>query len=122
MAEGLVSGDLRIDSVERDGLLVIEWRGRSTDRVPAQTIGPYVRPLFDIAREKSLGIEMRFHALEHFNSSTITAVVQLIQDARAKNLRLALVYDAASKSQRLSFDALRVFANDDLLTLRATTS
>jgi hypothetical protein len=116
----LVSGDLRIDCAKRSDQLVLEWRGRSTDRSPAQTVGPYVRALFDGAVERKLGVEMDFRALTHFNSSTITAIIQLIQDARAKNVPLTLVYDASSKTQKLSFEALRVFAQDGVLALRPT--
>ena len=45
------------------------------------------------------------------------AVIRLIQDARARAIKLVIVYNAQLKWQKLSFDALRVFANDDLLEL-----
>ena len=62
-----------------------------------------------------------FTKLEHFNSSTITSIIQLIQECRAKGVKLVIVFDAAVKWQKLSFDALRVFAKPDgLLELRPT--
>ena len=73
----------------------------------------------DRATALGAAMEMRFHALEHFNSSTITAVIELIQEARARNVRLVIAYDGAVKWQRLSFDAMRVFNRGDaLLELR----
>jgi hypothetical protein len=68
---------------------------------------------------RKLPIELHFEKLEHFNSSTITSIIQLIQDSRARGVKLVLVYDEALKWQKLSFDALRVFARDDLLELRS---
>ena len=62
---------------------------------------------------------MSFAALEHFNSSTVTSVIQLIQEARHRAIRLEVVYDPSRKWQRLSFDALRIFDKaDGLFALR----
>jgi hypothetical protein len=72
-----------------------------------------------VAGARNLPIELHFEQLEHFNSSTITSLIQLIQDSRARSIKLILVYDQALKWQRLSFDALRVFVKDDLLELRS---
>ena len=70
--------------------------------------------------EKKGSIEMHFEKIEHFNSSTITALIRLIQFCRKSNIKLAMVYDQSLKWQRLSFDALRVFEkNDDLFHLRS---
>jgi hypothetical protein len=46
-------------------------------------------------------------------------IIQLIQDARARGVRLVMSYDQALKWQKMSFDALRVFARDDLFQLRS---
>ena len=43
-------------------------------------------------------------------------------NARQRNVRLVLVYNPQLKWQKLSFDALRVFAKDDLLELRSLSS
>jgi hypothetical protein len=114
----LVSGDLRIECSKSAGTLVLDWRGRSNDRTPAVTLAPYFRGIYDSAVVENLMVEMHFEHLEHFNSSTITALIQLIQEARTRQLKLALVYKAALKWQKLSFEMLRIFAKDELLTLR----
>jgi len=116
--ENLVAGDLRIDCSQADSAVVLEWRGRSNDRNPAQTVNPYIRSVYDVAAAQKVRVEMRFDQLEHFNSSTITALIQMIQEARTRQLKLALVYKGSLKWQKLSFDALRVFAKDELLTLQ----
>lgn len=119
--QSLSVGDLRIEAVVDDVAHVarLSWGGKSNSRHPGEVLAPYFREVLAQARAHELSVELRFERLEHFNSSTITAIIQLIQDARARGVRLVLVYDQALKWQKLSFDALRVFAKDDLLELRA---
>ena len=59
--------------------------------------------------DKHASIEMHFEKLDHFNSSTIAAVIRFIQDARQRGVKLIIVYNQALKWQKLSFDAMRVF-------------
>ncbi len=118
--ENLVAGDLMID-VEQDqpGVLRLVWRGKSNARNPLQVLQPFFAPVIAHAAETKKGLELQFQRLEHFNSSTITSIIQVIQECRAKGIRLAIVFDATVKWQKLSFDALRVFAKPDgLLELR----
>ena len=93
-------------------------RGKSNNRHPGEVLAPYFREVLATAGTRNVPIELHFEKLEHFNSSTIGAIIQLIQDARARSIKLILVYDQALKWQKLSFEALRVFAKDDLLELR----
>ncbi|HVH48018.1 MAG TPA: hypothetical protein VM925_37045 [Labilithrix sp.] len=113
--ERLVSGDLTIDPQPspEDGTIVLEWRGRSTDRQPARAIVPYVTPCLERALHLKVPVRMHFERLEHMNSSTITAIIQIIQEARARGTRLVLVYSADKRWQKLGFEALRVFVKDD---------
>ena len=115
--ENLSSDDLTIEvmgSANEDPAapLVLVWRGKSDDRYPGKVL--------EAAGERRCAVEMHFEKLDHFNSSTIAAVIRFIQDARVRGVRLVLVYNQQLKWQKLSFDALRVFAKDDLLELRAT--
>lgn len=97
----------------------IRWTGRSTARNPSQVLKPYFTALNEQAQSDGFGVEMDFRALEHFNSSTISALIQFLQDSRTRKVPLTLVYDAGVKWQRLSFEALRVFVKPDgLFTLR----
>lgn len=119
--ESLKTADLTIEvePVAEPHSLRLVWRGRSADRYPGRVLGPFFTAVLDECAATGASVEMRFHALEHFNSSTITSVIEFIQDSRARNVRLVLAYDGAIKWQRLSFDALRVFnKGDGLLELR----
>ncbi|HET7504918.1 MAG TPA: hypothetical protein VFK02_28035 [Kofleriaceae bacterium] len=119
--QSLIVGDLRIEATETTVGPAVQllWRGKSNHRHPGEVLAPYFREMLAIAKVRNLPLELHFEKLEHFNSSTITSLIQLIQDARTRAVKLILIYDQALKWQKLSFDALRVFARDDLLELRA---
>jgi hypothetical protein len=99
----------------------LTWKGRSGARTPSELLVPYFRNLLDAAAQRGkVAVEMHFEGLEHFNSSTVAALIHLIQEARGRQVPLVFVYDQALKWQKLSFDALRVFAKSDgLLRLRS---
>jgi hypothetical protein len=118
--QSLIVGDLRIEALEDAASAPVRllWRGKSNNRHPGDALAPYFRQVLAAADTRRVPLELHFEKLEHFNSSTITSIIQLIQDSRARAVKLILVYDQALKWQKLSFDALRVFAKDDLLELR----
>jgi hypothetical protein len=119
--QSLIVGDLRIEAME-DGVypaVQLLWKGKSNHRYPGDVLAPYFRDVLALASTRRVAIELHFEKLEHFNSSTISSIIQLIQDSRGRSVKLILVYDHSLKWQKLSFDALRVFARDDLLELRA---
>jgi len=116
----LKSGDLTIEvAVSPDGVYSCTWRGKSNERNPPEILKPWFEQLLAAVGERKGSIEMHFEKIDHFNSSTITALIKLIQTCRKATVKLAMVYDQSLKWQRLSFDALRVFEkNDDLFQLR----
>ena len=116
--DNLASGDLTIEINESGSPIKLTWKGKSNERQPNKTILPFMAAVFGLASEKGVAVEMHFENLEHFNSATITTLIQIIQEARAKSVKLALVYDQGLKWQKLSFDALRVFAKDQSLEIR----
>jgi hypothetical protein len=120
--ENLTADDLTIEATEAEAPapLTLVWKGKSDDRYPGKVLGPYFTRVLARAEERKSPVEMRFEKLDHFNSSTIAAVIRFIQDARQRGVKLVLVYNQQLKWQKLSFDALRVFAKDDLLELRPT--
>src|SRR5581483_10716118 len=99
--ENLISGDLKIELTAADppAPITMVWRGKSNDRTPSKILGPYFAAILASAIERRVPVELHFERIDHFNSSTITAVIQLIQDARTANIKLVLVYDKALKWQ-----------------------
>ncbi len=118
--DDLVFGELTLAPEAAAGTLRVHWRGKSVDRQPGKTLDPWFEGVVEEAAREGHSIEMRFEAVEHFNSSTITSLISLVQRARAKQVKLAMVYDKNLKWQRLSFDALRVLGKGDgLLDIRS---
>ena len=120
--EYLVKGDLTIEvsQTSPSDAYCCFWRGKSNERNPPEILRPWFDALLAAASEGKVPVEMHFERIEHFNSSTINALIRLIQSARKASVRLVLVYDQNLKWQRLSFDALRVFdKNNDLFELRS---
>jgi hypothetical protein len=115
--ESLTAGDLTITAEDEGGAgpIRLRWTGSSTDRYPGRVLGPYFAAVLAEAAGRQAPVEMRFEKLEHFNSSTITCIIQVIQQARKQSVKLVIVFDQALKWQRLSFDALRVFSKGDAL-------
>jgi hypothetical protein len=117
--EKLAFGDLVIDvdaggdQAEGSAPIRLTWKGKSTDRHPAKVLTPYLSSALSFAESKKRPLELRFEKLDHFNSSTVATIIQLVQEARQKSVKLAFVFDPALKWQRLSFDALRVFVKAD---------
>ena len=110
-SEALQSGELTIEPTrDPDGTFVLVWRGRSTDRQPARVILPYVTLWLEKALHQKAPLRLEFSALEHMNSSTITAIVQIIREAASRQTPLTLSDDATKRWQMLGFEALRVFA------------
>jgi hypothetical protein len=89
------------------GTIRVLWSGKSNSRDPGRLLVPYFTRLLKEATATKSSVEMRFEKLEHFNSSTIAAVIQVINAARDQGVWLTLFYDPNLKWQALSFDALR---------------
>jgi hypothetical protein len=118
--ESLNAGDLNIGVEEQATTLLLTWLGKSSERQPGKFLEPFFDGVIEHADAKKIAIEMRFEKLEYFNSSTISSLIQMLQKARTRSVRLVIQYNAAIRWQKLSFDALRVFnKGDDLLELRA---
>jgi len=104
----LHADELTIELDERTpGTIGLAWTGRSASRSPGAVLHPWFDQLFSYAREKGALVELRFEKLEHFNSSTIAVLIQLINSAQERGLKLSVTYDAQLKWQSLSFDALK---------------
>jgi hypothetical protein len=118
--DSLYAGDLQIEVEQREGALLLHWIGMSGERQPEKFLRPYLKVAVDEALANGRTIELHFERIERFNSSTILCIIQMIQDARQRKARVDAIYDGTRKWQRLTFDALRIFAKPDgLFTLRA---
>ena len=100
--------------------LRLDWHGRSNDRHPGYALGPFLATTLASAAASGRAIELHFEALSYLNSSTIAAVVQLLNDARKRAVKVVIVYDDALRWQRVSIAPLRgLETSDHLLQIRS---
>jgi hypothetical protein len=117
--QNLVAGELSIEYDHAPPEAIrLHWRGKSNHRSPATVLDPYLTSALQTAENAKLPIEMHFETIEHLNSSTIAALLRLLEDARQRSVRVILVYNPARKWQRVSFEGLRVFTTDGNVELR----
>ena len=98
----------------------IAWVGRGSDARARAALVAWFERVLERASVDGTRVEMRFELLDHANSATITAILQMIQEARARRVPLAVVFDPANRWQRMAFEAMRVvIADSPLIELRS---
>lgn len=112
-----VSGTLKIERGRpAPNVIRLDWFGRSDARRPNEILQPYLATVLDEARDTRAAVEMHFEAMDFFNSSTVSVLVQFLQVARVHRIPLRYSYRAEVRWQKLCFEALRVFeALDELI-------
>jgi hypothetical protein len=111
--ETFTSHTLSLTVIDEPSGIGILWKGRSTSRDPAEFIIPILTKALDRATSLRCPLNLDFRNIEYFNSSTITPVVRLIEEAKRRGATLLIHYDKKLRWQELSFSALQVFHTGD---------
>lgn len=111
--ETFTSHALTLTVSDEADAVVVTWRGRSTAREPAEFLIPILTKALDRAAELKRPLNLDFRGIEYFNSSTITPVVRMIEEAKRRGNSLVITYDKKLRWQELSFSALQVFHTGD---------
>lgn len=90
----------------------VHWSGKSTARKPSDFIAPILRATLKQAELENKLVVLDFTRVEYMNSSTVTPVIRVLEEARRKQLTVEVVYAADLKWQELSFSALRIFCDE----------
>jgi hypothetical protein len=93
----------------------VYWRGKSNSRYPAKVLDPFLSELAVKAGRAGLPVDMHFETLEYCNSSTISAIIRFIRAAKENKLQIRMIYSERASWQKLSFESLGVFADDQLV-------
>jgi hypothetical protein len=105
------SGELRIEVLALSATKFrLDWKGRSASREPGVDLRPFLVDVLSEAHRLQASIEMHFEALEYFNSSTVSVLVDFVRTACTQKVPVSIIYSADIRWQRLSFDALQVFS------------
>ncbi len=111
--ETFTSHSLTLTVSEETTTVLVIWQGRSTAREPAEFLVPILNKALDRATELRRPLTLDFRAIEYFNSSTITPVVRMLEEAKRRGASLIINYDKKLRWQELSFSALQVFHTGD---------
>ena len=112
-SETFTSHALSLTVSEEPQTLLVLWKGRSTAREPAEFLIPILTRALDRAAELKRPLTLDFRNIEYFNSSTITPVVRIIEEAKRRGNSMVIIYDKKLRWQELSFSALQVFHTGD---------
>lgn len=101
--------ELTITVTEKETTIEVLWLGRSTAREPKLFIQPILSEIIALANKLQKSINMDFRKLEYMNSSTITPILRMLEDAAHANSVFAITYDSSLRWQELNFSALEIF-------------
>lgn len=101
---------IELDDGER---VRVAWRGKSTAREPSQFVLPVLTKALELAAGSHKEVLIDFSQLQYMNSSTITPLIRILEQAKRGTVKVKVIYQKALKWQALSFTALRVFQTDD---------
>lgn len=102
--EPLVAGDLSV-AAETGTPMRVRFTGKATLRNAPAELAPWMGELLAEAGKRG-AIELRFEKLQHANSSSILAVVQLARQLLEKRLKVRIRYDARQRWQKFTFEGL----------------
>jgi hypothetical protein len=103
---GIVTGDLIIDTVPQPGLIEVFWSGASNAPDPAQALKPFFTLLMAEAETKRARIEMHFEHLTYLNSSTVSALIRLVEGAAKAGVAMEFFYDGSLRWQEHNFKTI----------------
>lgn len=107
------SRDLSLDIEETESEITVTWRGKSTAREPTAFLVPILADVFNKGVSTERKVVFDFRPLEYMNSSTITPIIRILDEARRGSAQVKIVYNSSLKWQQLSFTALEVFQTED---------
>ncbi len=111
-SETFTDRTLTLELNDEDNVNVV-WRGKSTAREPGQFILPVLAKALDLAGKSNKSLVFDFRRLEYMNSSTVTPLIRILDQAKKGGTQLTLIYNKGLKWQTLNFTALEVFHTDD---------
>lgn len=111
--ESFVDGPLTLRLYETPDAVVLEWLGMSMAREPGLFVTPVLSKALDAGLQTKKRLVVDFQKLEYLNSSTITPIIRILEQARRGIHQVRVTYSKALKWQTLSFTALELFRTVD---------
>ena len=91
----------------------LEWQGVSMARDPGRFLLPILSRALDRGLQRNKPVVIDFRNLEYLNSSTLTPVIRVLEQARRGHGSVKVIYTRGVKWQALSFSGLEIFRTPD---------
>ena len=109
---GTVFGDLSIEVGGTPQGLELIWRGSSNSRNPGEALRAYFKVALAEASTRRAKLDLHFEHLIQFNSSTVSFLLHLVDEAAAQGVALTYFYDGSQRWQAHNFEALALLKRD----------
>jgi hypothetical protein len=113
--EKLTTGELSIERSPREAAQSIQlhWKGKCSAQPPGDVLSPFLNGVLLESAALKLPLELHFEAMDYISSATVAYLVQFLRKARDRGVPVVLVYDSTRRWQRLNFEALQVFQDEN---------
>ena len=109
---GTVFGDLSIDVGGTPEGLELIWRGSSNSRNPGEALRAYFKVALAEAATRRAKLDLHFENLIQFNSSTVSVLLHLVDEAAAAGVAMTFHYDGAQRWQAHNFESIALLKRD----------
>jgi hypothetical protein len=104
---------LRVDVARENETVVVRFHGKSMLRDPNDFLMPILLRVLGEANAERKRLQLDFRSLAYMNSSTMTPVIKVLEQARVGDGMVTVLYRKALKWQDISFSALVIFQTPD---------
>ena len=112
-AQTYTNDQLRLEVSTDQESISVRFHGKSMLRDPNDFLMPILLSTLSDATAGKKRILLDFRSLAYMNSSTLTPVIKLLEQARIGESMLTVLYRKSLKWQDISFSALVIFRTPD---------
>lgn len=109
---GTIFGDLSIDVGGTPEGLELTWRGSSNSRNPGEVLRAYFKVALAEASTRRAKLDLHFEHLIQFNSSTVSVLLHLVDEAAAQGVTMTYFYDGGLRWQAHNFESISLLKRD----------
>ena len=104
---------LRVDVSRENGIIFVRFHGKSMLHDPNDFLMPILLRTLGEANTERKRLQLDFRSLAYMNSSTMTPVIKVLEQARVGDGMVTVMYSKTLKWQDISFSALVIFQTPD---------
>jgi hypothetical protein len=101
----LAHGELRIDVVDKQGVVLMTWSGASDSPEPSNILFPFLERLADQSLGKALTVDLR--SLQFMNSATVAPMLKFVRHLERLAVKTRLIYASEAQWQRIHYNVMK---------------